>query len=241
MADCGICLEPLKNPVSIPCAASYPGHIHCERCLRAYINSGATALESSCPTCRKSFHIATPDFAFVPPKYHDFILPSVRRLYMDIPSTSRLRDEVATLNHELDLFSKQKDDLADRLETFRIALHDAEQRKRLAVREAEDARLEALELRKKHDSLKKRYREVQSRDDVSSLSVSHMPKIEDIPVKIESAAPGPSRPKRALPRSRLSRAVRKQEDLEEDPPQFIKRPRVGRSNAGHNATFEDDV
>ncbi|KIK92532.1 hypothetical protein PAXRUDRAFT_829865 [Paxillus rubicundulus Ve08.2h10] len=54
MTECGICLDAMKTPVSIPC-----GHVHCQKCLREHIGSGADALKSTCPTCRNPFYIGS--------------------------------------------------------------------------------------------------------------------------------------------------------------------------------------
>ncbi|KAI6097658.1 hypothetical protein EDD16DRAFT_1499119 [Pisolithus croceorrhizus] len=113
MADCGICLETLKNPVSTPC-----GHIHCEACLRNYIISGNDALKSICPTCRQEFHIATPDLAVVPEKYHDFILPTIRKLYIDIPSVSKLSNKVKALNNQVKTLSREMNALEERCDNY---------------------------------------------------------------------------------------------------------------------------
>lgn len=79
MADCGICLEPLKKPTSIPCGKDEPhrskcidsdtriGHIHCEKCLRSHILSGEDAFTSTCPTCRQTFYTGLLDVIAVNP------------------------------------------------------------------------------------------------------------------------------------------------------------------------------
>ncbi|KAF9224052.1 hypothetical protein BS17DRAFT_780395 [Gyrodon lividus] len=242
MPDCGICLDPLKTPVSIPC-----GHVHCEKCLRVYIGSGADALKSTCPTCRKPFHIATPDFAFVPQKYHDFILPSVRKIYMDIPSVTTLTREVEVLTHRLECLARDKEDLLERCERYRYALEGTAAQKDAALEQAEETRREAADMRKKYESLKKKHRENQSRDNASSLSSPQslgrrssqnfdisrdcLPKVEDLPVSFNAVAPNQPRPKRALPKSRLSYSVRHEDEhFAEPPPQFVKRQRTIRNS-----------
>lgn len=161
------------------CSLCLTGHVHCERCLRAHISSGVEALKSWCPTCRKAFHIgfdlchsiynkadlfstATPDFAFVPQKYHDFILPSVRKIYMDIPSVAATTREIDALTKRLEGFAKENEHLRQRCMGYRRRLEDMESEKCAIIEQEGEARQEALDLRKKYDSLKKRYREAQS-------------------------------------------------------------------------------
>lgn len=189
MADCGICLDVLRNPVSIVCGMyciqavrtwlTVTGHVHCERCLRGHINSGTDALKSTCPTCRKPFHIgfdllqlthniadhlpATPDFTFVPQKYHDFILPSVRKIYMDIPSVAALTAENGILTQRLDTFAKENEHLRQRSIDYKHRLEDMETERHTIIEQRERALQEADDLRRKYDILKRKYWEVQSR------------------------------------------------------------------------------
>ncbi|KIJ65526.1 hypothetical protein HYDPIDRAFT_75157, partial [Hydnomerulius pinastri MD-312] len=236
MAECGICLDQLKTPVSIPC-----GHIHCEKCLREYIGAGADALKSTCPTCRKPFHIASPDFAFVPKKYHDFILPSVRKIYMDVSSLASLTEEVEILTSRLQTVARDKTALIERCQRYKDAIDEIAGREDLARTEAEDARNEAAEIKRKYESLKKKYWESQPRDP-PHLSASHnlsrrssqnfeipresTPKVQDVAVNLNFITPDQPRPKRGLPKSRLSR----RQDFAEPPPQFVKRQRTGRNS-----------
>ncbi|KII85958.1 hypothetical protein PLICRDRAFT_178257 [Plicaturopsis crispa FD-325 SS-3] len=74
---CSICLESLKSPVSIPC-----GHIHCEQCLAQYIRQDADVF-------------LTPDLAYVPEKLHEFMLPAVRRLHVDVGAAEKVNDSEA--------------------------------------------------------------------------------------------------------------------------------------------------
>ncbi|KAF8553558.1 hypothetical protein OG21DRAFT_1509999 [Imleria badia] len=233
MAECGICLDVLRNPVSIPC-----GHIHCERCLRGHISSGSEALKSACPTCRKSFHIATPDFTFVPQKYHDFILPSVRRVYMDVPSVAAMTREIDALTQRLEGFVKENEHLRQRCSHYKDRLGDIESEKLTIIEQEAEARQQFLNLRRKYDSLKTRYLDAQSRDNTTpSQSLSRrssqsfdssreiLPKVEEHPVSLQDLDPNPPRPKRTLPRSRLSNSMRRKD---EPASQLVKRQRTHR-------------
>ncbi|KAG2075603.1 hypothetical protein BDR04DRAFT_1005470 [Suillus decipiens] len=152
MAECGICLEEIKKPVCIPC-----GHVHCEKCLRAHINSGNDALKSSCPSCRTIFHIAMPDLSFVPKKYHDFMAPSVRKLYLDIPSPAPLVAEIEQLKTRVAALSRDRDALMERCEAHMAASRQYATSERIARLEAKAA-LEAINrLQVKYDNLEREF------------------------------------------------------------------------------------
>ncbi|KAG2042725.1 hypothetical protein BDR03DRAFT_996920 [Suillus americanus] len=145
MAECGICLEDIKKPVCIPC-----GHVHCEKCLRAHINSGNDALKSSCPSCRSIFHIAMPDLSFVPKKYHDFMAPSVRKLYLDIASSAPLLAENEKLKTRVAELSRDKNALMEKCEARMAAC-------RQYAADERDARLEAKAAQEATDRLQAKY------------------------------------------------------------------------------------
>ncbi|KAL4062573.1 hypothetical protein J3A83DRAFT_4109555 [Scleroderma citrinum] len=149
MSDCGICLEPLKKPVSIPC-----GHIHCEKCLRSHIINGKDALASTCPTCRQAFHIATPDLAVVPEKYHKFIQPSIRQVYIDVPSISKLTKEVGSLKTQIKELKRKTKDLDTLCETYEHQLAICDQKERDWKLKVENLLFDNGELRQECESLK---------------------------------------------------------------------------------------
>ncbi|KAF8347984.1 hypothetical protein F5887DRAFT_881457 [Amanita rubescens] len=92
LANCSICLSAYKGPVSIPC-----GHIYCKKCLADHVNSssGMGEITASCPTCRSTFYIVKPDLTYLPKKYHEYVLPAVRRVYMDSTLDSSLQQKLA--------------------------------------------------------------------------------------------------------------------------------------------------
>ncbi|KAI5995575.1 hypothetical protein EDD15DRAFT_2254994 [Pisolithus albus] len=235
MADCGICLEALEKPVCTPC-----GHIHCEACLRNHIISGDDALKSICPTCRQEFHIAIPDLAVVPEKYHDFILPTIRKLYIDVPSVCKLSKKVNALSSQVKVLSKEISRLDDRCDSY--------EREVQAFAEAERAtRMEMRALQNEYDRLSNKYDALSAvvhspatpthpqpgpcsgPSTASSSSVPSRrsrnndatPGLNNTLVGPETAPPMQLRPKRALPKSRTA-----QHSDVHSMPNVSKRPRI---------------
>jgi len=153
--SCGICLDDLKNPVSTPC-----GHLHCEKCLVAHVEASSDAMTASCPSCRAAFPVALPDLRFVPAKYHKFIIPSVRRVFVDAPteSTQALRANVTRLEERVKSLEKDKLLLMERCEASMAASSKHAEGERDARMEGERLKKEMQELRKKYEDVKRRYK-----------------------------------------------------------------------------------
>ena len=49
--NCSICLDVLKNPVTIPC-----GHSYCSKCIQDYWNQDDFLGVFVCPQCRQGFN-----------------------------------------------------------------------------------------------------------------------------------------------------------------------------------------
>ncbi|PCH36282.1 hypothetical protein WOLCODRAFT_126966 [Wolfiporia cocos MD-104 SS10] len=157
MADgcCGICLDDLENPVSTPC-----GHLHCEKCLVAYFEASADIMNASCPVCRAEFPIATPDLRLFAPKYHKFIIPSIRRVFLDAPalSSKQLRATVAHLEQRVEALTRDKTLLMERCESSMAASRRHAEGERDARLEAGKLREEMMALRIKYSDLREKYR-----------------------------------------------------------------------------------
>ncbi|KAL7280618.1 hypothetical protein ACG7TL_005555 [Trametes sanguinea] len=176
---CGICLDQLKVPVATPC-----GHLCCEACLTSYIEASADALHSSCPTCRATFTIAIPDLRFVPKKYHPFLLPSIRRVFIspnahasaDVESQRELRAEVARLTDKIDALVRDKALLMDRCEAAIRASQAHAQGERDERLAKERLEREMRDLRKKYECVKGKYKALKARhDDVRASELTrHM-------------------------------------------------------------------
>lgn len=241
MAECGICLEEIKNPVCIPC-----GHVHCEKCLRAHISSGNDALKSSCPSCRSIFHIAMPDLSYVPKKYHDFMVPSVRKLYLDIPSPAPLVAEIEQLKIRVAALSRDRETLRDRYDALIVDVRQYVANEKDARLEAKAAREATNRLQVKYDVLEREFlvrsplsrispdgRKRKGRESVDDSRISFRQeerpsvvlksdvKLEELPDILESTH---SRLKRALPRSSMASSSQ-HEQSHDPPPRFVKRQR----------------
>jgi len=103
MVSCHICIEQVKNPVSLPC-----GHIFCANCIVKSIRAVEHFTNfHPCPLCRSVYNIAPVNLKMVPPNLRAFVTPSIRRLYIeegnDMPIASSSSDisRLQAENHAL--------------------------------------------------------------------------------------------------------------------------------------------
>ncbi|KAF7370475.1 RING-type domain-containing protein [Mycena sanguinolenta] len=90
--SCGICLSKLKEPVSVPC-----GHVYCTDCLTGHISATSSdGFTSTCPSCRETFNMVRPEITCLPKKFHQYIVPSIRRVYIDTSRHENLRKKLST-------------------------------------------------------------------------------------------------------------------------------------------------
>ncbi|KAH9032323.1 hypothetical protein EDB84DRAFT_1270716, partial [Lactarius hengduanensis] len=141
---CPICFDRFRDPVVTPCGKSRTspsgassltvkpcldiGHLSCEACIGTHVRTSRDPYEATCPTCRAPFPIATPDMSMIPKKYHVFISPSLRRVYLgDGEETSRalidnLNTETALLKARVGTLGRDKDLLMGSCEAAQIAV-----------------------------------------------------------------------------------------------------------------------
>ncbi|KIM90343.1 hypothetical protein PILCRDRAFT_812079 [Piloderma croceum F 1598] len=230
MADvtCTICLEQLKMPVVIPC-----GHVHCEKCLTAHIQSGKDAIHSQCPTCRTTFNIVTPDWRYVPKKYHEFMIPSVRKVFIEIPSQAGFKNQIALLESRVKSLEKDKELLLTKCESSMAASVTHAEGEKKARLDAEKTKKEMVQLKRNYDTFKGKYYDLkksresgdQSFNSKSSSSLhvegnsfdSH--DADDVPISSRIRRPLPSRANRIS----LPSHVDMDESMPLDPPRPIRK------------------
>lgn len=169
----------------------------------------------------------------MPEKYQGFIQSSIRKVFIDIPSISRLTKEVGSLKSQVKTLSKEKKDIVARSERQFAVYDQAEDEWRLKV---EELLFDYDELRKKHESLKSKYALhmyvlVLSFDAAHGSSYSLCSDgsgdnvdMEGISIRSEPSPAVHLRPKRALPKSRTARHSNACDGG--PPPQIVKRPRI---------------
>ncbi|KAJ7765517.1 hypothetical protein DFH07DRAFT_1015341 [Mycena maculata] len=92
--SCTICFDCLDEPISIP-----SGHVYCADCLATYIAvSTRDGFTTACPTCRHSFTIVGPELTCISTQFHKYLLPSLRRVYVDLEDPILLHDAQARID-----------------------------------------------------------------------------------------------------------------------------------------------
>ncbi|KAH9027765.1 hypothetical protein EDB84DRAFT_1400925 [Lactarius hengduanensis] len=161
--ECPICLDRFRDPVVTPC-----GHLSCGTCMGTHVRASRDPYEATCPTCRAPFPIVTPDMSMIPKKYHVFISPSLRRVYLgDGEDTSRaliddLNTEITLLKARVGTLRRDKDLLMDRCEAAQSAVSRLTSDERNARLELVKAKEEARLANVSFESLKVVYRSLES-------------------------------------------------------------------------------
>ncbi|KAF5316475.1 hypothetical protein D9619_006702 [Psilocybe cf. subviscida] len=118
--NCSICLSRFSHPTSLPC-----GHIYCKKCIVEYVNSPSNdGLDASCPECRATFQTAMPDLTYLPKKYHAFIAPALRRVYIDFSAHHELEKRLRTAEKRLESRKAMEESLLTRCEGLTAALDE---------------------------------------------------------------------------------------------------------------------
>ncbi|KAJ3561180.1 hypothetical protein NP233_g10352 [Leucocoprinus birnbaumii] len=90
--SCCICLEDLDSPVSLPC-----GHVFCQECLKRAVQAiQPYSTLHACPTCRSHYFITPLDITTVPPHLRPHVTPSIRRVYLDLPTKAKKNSYAST-------------------------------------------------------------------------------------------------------------------------------------------------
>ncbi|KAJ6518950.1 hypothetical protein C8R45DRAFT_851598 [Mycena sanguinolenta] len=224
--SCGICLSKLKDPVSVPC-----GHVYCTDCLTGHISATSSdGFTSTCPSCRETFNMVRPQLTCLPKKFHQYIVPSIRRVYIDMSRHENLRKKLSASEARAVALEEDKERLMASCERHIAAAQahrrgetDARQELRRneerllemqeAVDEERDARLaveDAMRAMKvKYDKMKRHCRAMEAARRESDEGPSVVGKRTNalIDLSVEDEAPiSPKRLRviRPIPRSRQS-------------------------------------
>ncbi|KAL0953919.1 hypothetical protein HGRIS_005085 [Hohenbuehelia grisea] len=183
VGTCSICLQCSSDPVSIPC-----GHIYCAECLSECVNTEEDDFTAKCPTCRAEFTTVNPDLSLLPKKYHQYVLPSIRRLFIDMTEFEAMQRKTKDLEKKVRALEKDREQLMRQCERHIAASHahasgEAKARQALSnigieakkLREEKDAAItEGATLRQKYERIKQELKETQSnrQPDASQAPVS---------------------------------------------------------------------
>ncbi|KAF8075142.1 hypothetical protein FPV67DRAFT_617201 [Lyophyllum atratum] len=168
MPACGICIEDLDKPVALPC-----GHLFCSECIGRAANAIVpyTTLHV-CPMCRSSYSIANIDTTPVPAHLRSHLLPSIRRLYPDIPNqaprTVSATTEIAIENSRLNAENSALQTTCG-MWRRRAEVHGAATLGLLGF--ARMARDQAVKMRHERDDIYKHYKLLREKLPASELSL----------------------------------------------------------------------
>ncbi|SJL04171.1 uncharacterized protein ARMOST_07531 [Armillaria ostoyae] len=60
------------------------GHVYCLKCIPYHISSSSPdGFTASCPTCRTEFPIVLQELHSLPKKFHRYVTPSIRRVFIE--------------------------------------------------------------------------------------------------------------------------------------------------------------
>lgn len=107
-------------------------------------------------------HAATPDLRYVPEKYHEFMKPSVQRIWVEIPSQEDLNAQLLEAQQKLEKAEKDNQALTAKCETnFASSTKYAEGEKK-AKKAVEKWKKDAGDLKKQNELLQSKLDSMQA-------------------------------------------------------------------------------
>ena len=165
----------------------HTGHLSCGACMGTHVRASRGPYEATCPTCRAPFPVGafalahtpiflrlnncwmipvTPDMTLIPKKYHVFISPSLRRVYLGEDSNRAIIDglntEITLLKARVGTLKRDKDLLMDRCEAAQSAVARLTSDERATRLELIEARHEARLANLRVESLQAMYNSLES-------------------------------------------------------------------------------
>lgn len=127
-----------KEPVCIPC-----GHVYCRKCLQDHVNVATnTTMKAQCPDCRASFELLTPDPNCLPQKYQQYVLPAVRRVYLDTTPYTNLQKKLKHAENRNKALRESEEELIKQCERYQAAASAHRRGEANAIAELDDLRNE---------------------------------------------------------------------------------------------------
>lgn len=106
---------------------------------------------------------AAPDLSFVPKKYHPFIIPSVRKVYLNADPAASLQAKVKELEARVKGLERDKQLLMERAEANIARANSMAQRERDARLAKEKAESDATAWKENYANLKRKYSDLKKK------------------------------------------------------------------------------
>lgn len=100
---------------------------------------------------------------YVPKICHEFLLPSVRRIYVEMPSQAKLKEQITSLESRVRSLARDKQDLMNKCESNIAASARCAEEEKKERMNAAAARAEAEDWKRKYTSLKRDYYTLKSK------------------------------------------------------------------------------
>jgi len=159
---CPICLDALQSPVTPPC-----GHMHCQQCLTDYAETQPDPMEVPCPTCQAPFCMVVLQLTFIPPKYHPYLQPPIRRVYLP-EDDEDLHAKISSLEQQLANAKKDQATLTEREASARQGREMALKRAKMHLDDAMKLRASLQRSEQLLDQERTEHRQTQERERVAN-------------------------------------------------------------------------